>query len=264
MSRRKKHSAPMSLFSFQDIITATTGILILLALILALSVIIQGAESTVDLVLADDELLAYRTELFADVEQMKQLTREIAVESSTWSSATPADLARKIEIASAKRDRLLDSIQTTEESLDHQQEQFQKLNSIAMIQDLDAKLLNATTSVEDLTRQIKELKSNNRLVYNFRNSSRAAWLVEISGTRILAAKVSTKDSPKSFRSAYEFNRFTAGLQSSEQYFVLVVKPSGIANYRTIKPYLMQEQADIGTELVSEDQVVVDPVKGAGF
>ena len=60
MSRRKLNSSPMSLFSFQDIITATTGILILLALVLALSVIIQGAESEIETDYADDSQIALR------------------------------------------------------------------------------------------------------------------------------------------------------------------------------------------------------------
>ena len=80
MSRRKNNSAPMSLFSFQDIITATTGILILLALVLALSVIIQGAESEIESDFADDSQIALRDNLIKEVARINQVLKAKRVE----------------------------------------------------------------------------------------------------------------------------------------------------------------------------------------
>ena len=103
-----------------------------------------------------------------------------------------------------------------------------------------------------------------RQVYNFRNSTRTPWLVEISGDKILTAKVGSTDAPRSFDTATQFNKFAAGRPRSEQYFVLVAKPSGIDGFRDIRAYLSIQSMDTGVELIAEDQVAVDPVKGVGF
>ena len=264
MRRRSKNSTPMSLFSFQDIITAITGILILLALVLALSVIIQGAPAVVEVIKADSSRVAYRDSLMAEVELLQNQSKELQEESSTWSSATPTELSNKLSATANAVDQLSDEIakakgkkQSVEDSLVDSKADTEAAKKLAQIQLLEKQIKKSSA-------ELAALMSSNRVVYNFRNTTKTPWLVEISGGKILAAKVGTTGVPRSFDSVTRFNQFANGRPSSEQYFVLVVKPSGSEDSNLIRTYLSSENMDIGIELIGEDQVAIDPLKGAGF
>jgi hypothetical protein len=89
-------------------------------------------------------------------------------------------------------------------------------------------------------------------------------LVEISEFKIITSKIESKDQPRQFKTPEAFNKFSKSLGTKEKYFVLFVKPSGHVNYDVIYEYLEQENCDIGTEVVGENQTIVDPVTGANF
>lgn len=264
MPRRKQNSSPMSLFSFQDIITATTGILILLALVLALSVIVQNDNSVGEPEIADEETIGLRDDLIGEVKQLNHQSMQITNDAATWSSSTPAELQKKIDANLVKQKHLLADIAAGEKRLSVFEADFKKLDPILKLQTLSKQLNEISESSMEISNQIQKLKASDRVVYNFREANRSAWLVEVKGNCILSAKIDEATQPRKFVSARHFNKFAASLPESQQYFILVVKPSGIVNYNVIKPYLMQINADIGTELVGEKQTAVHPIRGAGF
>jgi hypothetical protein len=254
----------MSLFSFQDIITTTTGILILLVLVLALSVIIQGAESEIESDVASEDTVAIRDSLSEEVDRLNQLVDELKSASSIWSSLTPRELESKVSTAKAKRDRLTKEIEDHENSLSDEKKSFQELESETQLRELQDRISQEEDSIQEAAKRLKEIKATDRVVYNFRNNSRQPWLVQIAADTIVASKIQTKEAPQQFRTSFEFNKFAVNLPKTEQYFVLILKPSGIGNYDTISSYLRQNKCDIGVELIGENQTAVDPLKGAGF
>jgi hypothetical protein len=254
----------MSLFSFQDIITATTGILILLALVLAISVIIQGANSSPESEIADQKTIELRNDLLEEVRQLQIQSKKIAGDAATWISSTPAELQKKIDTQSMQQRLITDDIASAKKMLHKLMAMENEGDFSSDLQVLTMQLKGSSQSLAEVLKQINELKTSNRVVYNFREANRSAWLVEVSGKNILAAKIGSNDKPQRFDSPLKFNRFAAGLPRTQQYFVLAVKPSGIAAYDQVKPYLLQIKADTGIELVGENQTVIDPAKGAGF
>ena len=254
----------MSLFSFQDIITATTGILILLTLVLALSVIMQGGESETTTEFADSSQVFQRDNLLLDVKQLSELVLELNQASSMWIELTPSELKTKIKTADSKKERLARNIQEKKSSIENLNERLAEINRLKNSEDVNSKIEKIKQNISEVENKITDLKSTNRVVYNFRNSTRTPWLVEISEFKIIASKISSKDKPKQFKSPEAFNKFSKTLDVSEKYFVLFVKPSGQVNYDVIYHYLNQENCDIGTEVVGENQTIVDPVTGANF
>jgi len=262
---RRQNSAPMSFFSFQDIITATTGILILLALVLALSVIIQGAESDVEVPpQATDQQIAYRAGLIFEVDSLKKQAEEVATETANLSSATPSDLKDKIFAANLAIKRKKKTVVDNQSELRAQEQLLEDLQNDSTAEETKAKLEQIERSIKETNLKLNQLKTDNRVVYNFRETARTPWLVQVEDSEILAARVGSKGKPESFTSALEFNQFAGSVPNSQRYFVLVVKPSGIENLNTIKAFLIRENLDVGVELIGELTEAIDSEKGLGF
>ena len=262
---RRQNSAPMSFFSFQDIITATTGILILLALVLALSVIIQGAESDVEVPpQATDEQIAYRAGLISEVDSLKKEAQEVATETANLSAATPSDLKDKIIAANLAIARLKKTLSNNQSELRSQEDLLKDLQNDSTAEETKDKLEQIELSIKETNLRLNQLKTENRVVYNFRETARTPWLVQVAGSEILAARVGSKGKPKSFTSALAFNQFASNVPDAQRYFVLLVKPSGINNHYTIKDFLNENNLDLGVELIEESTQAIDSEKGLDF
>lgn len=264
MARRRQTSAPMSLFSFQDIITATTGILILLALVLALSLITQGAESAVEVEFADADRLAYRQSLIAEIESLRKRSTEIAEQSASLMATSPSEIRRQSSQAADTITKLRLSIANAKTKLQEQQTQLKDMEQEATSAALKSQLENLNEEIEQTNLRLDRVTRNNRVVYNIGNTDRTPWLVEVRGDSILAAKAGVKAKPESFNAPAQFNRFAVGLPNSEQYFVILIAPSGIQNAEAIRLFLSEKSVDTGLVLIGEDQVVVDREDGAGY
>jgi hypothetical protein len=264
VSRRKNKAAPMSLFSFQDIITATTGILILLALVLALSVIIQGAESEIESDFADDSQIALRDNLIKEVTRINQVMKELDETASKWVGLSPKELQSKINTAELKAEQLREDIADYESALIDQQKQFVDSNFEKKTANLQQQIDQQQDEISKAVAKLKNLKLADRIVYNFRSNTKTPWLVQIADTEIVACKLGSNSKPLEFKSALELNRFASSVNQANQYFVLFIKPSGIDNYYTINGYLRGKDYDLGLELIGENQTVIDPAKGMKF
>jgi hypothetical protein len=254
----------MSLFSFQDIITATTGILILLALVLALSVIIQGAESEIETDYADDSQIALRDNLAIEVNRLSELLLNMNQDSLTWVNSTPSELKEKIKSATIEESRFQREIENFENLINDQEDNYLELDIEKKSTDLKNRIGQQESAIKTALTRLSELKSTDRIFYNFRANSREVWLVEVSGTKIVAYKPGSSSKPRQFDAVWKFNKHAASLETSEQYFVLFLKPSGVSNYDKIYSYLVENDCEIGLELIGESQTVVDPEKGTGF
>ena len=254
----------MSLFSFQDIITATTGILILLALVLALSVIIQGAESEIESDFADDSQIAFRDNLINEVDRINQILKEMEETASQWVGLSPKELQSKINTEQLKAEQLKEDIANYESALIDQQKQFVDSNYEKKTADLQQQIDQQEDEISKAVAKLKNLKTADRIVYNFRSNTKTPWLVQIADSEIVACKLGSTSKPQEFKSAFELNKFASSVNQSDQYFVLFVKPSGIDNYNIINGYLRSENYDLGLELIGENQTVIDPIKGMKF
>lgn len=260
MSRRRQKSNPVSLFAFQDIITATTGILILLTLVLALSVITQGATAVVEVVIANDAEMAFRDSLISEVESLQKMSVELAKETASWSSATPTELKKKVEVTQQSLKRLRSDLNKKNATLSVLEEEINDVQSTQTIAQTESRLRKTEEQIAKASAEIQALKAGNRIIYNFRKTGRTPWLVQIADNEILASKVDSGD-VKKFTSYQSFNSFAKGLPDAERYIVMLVKPSGVSNFNSIKSYLTEKDYDLGTELIGEKQTVIDPNNG---
>ena len=273
MTRRRLPPPPFSLFSFQDIITAVTGIIIFVTLILAIELVYSENVSPTR------QTVAMITKLSAALDDVKS---QLALSKD--------DLARDestvLEIARILPSQLESELLQNQQRVERLENELQSLGQLrAQLTDQErngASALSQTAAkqsdIESIQKQIDavrdefgKLKESNRLIYNpTLDSNRKPWLVDIQRGKILVAPAGEKAKPVAFTSTAERVRVHAFLKwsktrdSAQDYFVLLVRPTEISTYDTLVVELRDLGFHIGIDLFGEEVTIIDPVKGAAF
>ena len=266
MSRRHRSTAaPMSLFSFQDIITATTGILILLALVLALSVVVQRTSASGAVPIEDTSDLEKQLALLSDaVDQLRLETVGITQKSEIAGTMTPMELKNKVNTLKIGVKFLQSTIRKQIADAEKVEKQIQESGYPSTIKDLKNRIKNTKNGAASAIKELNELKTANRVVYNFRKTTSPPFLVQIERDHFKVARANSKQPARVFGTAFAFIDFAKNVPPSNRYFVLLIKPAGIAKYMLARPYLEQMDAEIGIELLAEDENAVDEKLGSSF
>lgn len=279
MSRRgRSKGAAISLFSFQDIITSVTAIMILLVLILTLELISSTRQRGVA---AEDRRVA--SGLRASVDAMERdvatLRSELATlqAAATRSAAFSAADTRSREHKAAARARelaeevaLLDSRLRTasaarrrveadllaagpvrpEDSADH---------VAALEQRVDA--MEAANRAEDeRQRQARADTSPSNvaasLVFNTPPGELLVpRLVEVSAAGLATVEPDGRQ-PRRFRGpGRDFEAWLEALDSTAEYVVVILRPSGVRRYDEVVEAVRQADVGVGAELVGEATAV---------
>lgn len=274
---RRPVDSPLSLFAFQDIITATTGILILITLILCFSIREQRTPEHVPDV--DRDIQAARLEsLQSEVEILRSESAQLEQRTRLLVGLSAAQLEQLLEATRAANDRTVGMLEKTETE---RRTLAQDLRSRSVEQaELSAnsrKLAELEQKARHRQTELDQINSSNRLVYNFRSSgSQVPWIVEVDGDRLIVARAGVKQPPRVFddpsitRRLGDFESWVNSLDRDDRYFVTLVKPAGVSIYaamggpRGLRPVLEQAGASVGVDLISPDQTVMDPHTGASF
>ncbi len=261
---RKSNSDPISLFAFQDIITAVTGVLLLIVLLLSLN-LVQLPEEQGEPKQVSESDQQRRSEITSQIAALKSMS--VTAEESM--AAMPASEIRR-RIANATQE--LNQLQTTAERLKQLEgelkESKSKLDSrreaiAPKLKQIESMKSNLKKTVADAER----LNSSNRRLYNFRKASTLPWVLDLTEKRTCIAKAKSDLPPVTFDQTFTGARTSATLDwirrrpPSDRYFVLVVREKTVDTYRQIRTGLEQIGADIGVDLVGPTVTVVDPVEG---
>jgi hypothetical protein len=271
MSRRKKGGSPFSLFSFQDIITCVSGIIILITLVLAieLSQRTQGSPAAQTAELASD----IRTAIEDTRIEIKRLEAELARRASAAEQvagahtellqadlmaanqqiksleAEVAEIQRKEKLAAAEHE------QVQAKQFDHQKEQ--------------QKTVEVEREVKNLEDKLEELIKQDRPIYNSRTADgKQVWLVQVDGEQSLVAPAGKASKPvplahgSSLLSGSEFEQWLKTKSSAADFLFFLVRPEGAKAFSMLKQEASSKRFSYGFDLLGEARVVVDPVNGA--
>lgn len=283
MGRRRRSGPAFSLFSFQDIITSVTAILILLVLILALELIarrhdeaaadqdasrsaLQQSAAALERLVAQlttlvptDETrpLAERTqsEFERDVRVMEDQARQAvaAAESARAVEERARALAAEAEAKLAEVQDLRDELRRT-------------LDEAALLDDEAAKLaLDNAKEAERIARRRDELSEQPtpgaELVFNApENSNSQAWIVEVSNDGLVVVKLGTNERRvlgAAIGPGSAVDEWVAELDPDRDHALILVRPSGIAASADIRETLAEEGVSFGVDFIGEGQVVRD-------
>jgi len=271
MARRGRSRSPFSLFSFQDIITCVSGIIILITLMLAIELSQRKQDSpqiaTTNLVEKLREAIAEAQLEVARLDaELKQAATDTPEASGLSVDALQHDLfavneqikSLEAEIASLRNQEV--AVTKTDEKLQAKRFDREKQNAKKAAEELRAK---------DLDEQLRQVRKQNRLFYNSRSADgKQVWLIQIEANQVLVAPVGTQAPAKVFSQRFAMLRHAAFADwlthrsANADFFFLLVRSEGTAEFANLRELLIKHRFTIGFDLLGPRQIAVDPEKGA--
>lgn len=269
MSRRQRNDAPITLFSFQDIITSVTGILILITLILALTLVTQPRNESSE---NPDNIQALRSQLAAlesdvsKLEQQNTVDFELLELMARFNVETPEQLS----------DRLQETISVTNQMI--RDGVIQVNTGKSKTQEVDTRVDQKKAGLEQLLEQIKreqellkKIVESNRVEYRLPGArGEEPWLIDIGGKEWLVAPANKIQTPVRFaetslsKRLSNLEKWLQSLPSGQIYLVALVRSDGIESYTRIRESATLGSADFGVDLISDHVTVIDPQTGAAI
>lgn len=283
MSRRNRSQAAFSLFSFQDIITAVTAIVILLVLILTLELITRRQQAAaadpgigraaLEETIAELESLVGRLAAVApttkvlplaartrdEVEQDETIIRAQAARAADRAAEARVEERRARELAAAEATRLA-ALRAAQGGV---------VTTSARAAALEAE---AERLARDNQRQAERLAGKPgdaeaetvpgaEIVFNpSGEKDRQAWIVELSATGTAVVKLGTgrrQDLGHGAEPGTPLARWLAGLDRRRDHALLLLRPSGLDELDGVWNALADAGIPFGIDLIGEEQVVRD-------
>ncbi len=265
-TRRRSTQAAFSLFSFQDIITAITGIMILITLILAVELItrtesappVQTAQQIEITEMSVEELQVEITSYRKKLESMNDSYEDLP----SLDSSELEQMAKGLQVSVQRLQsdtRVLKQKQTSKQKLlksseqQGHQELTVKKKEIAEIEQ----------QITELEQQLAELDKSNRVFFQSGAQGKKMWLIEVTAAGFMAAEVGVNAPPTSFATVGALANWLASQDITATAIYLTVKPSGVKNYELCKEEIKKTRIDVGFQVVGEQQQVIDSQNGAG-
>lgn len=264
MSRRRRGGNPFTLFSFQDIITSVMGIILLAALLLAVELVTRmpgqaaSAASAAVQTQISGQITLVREDITALQQELKSLqgdvlaaARAIMVDSEFHEQVAQDQLQR----LGGELAKLTKHLEDRNRELSRQEARgFERRRDRQKLEGLEAK----TKKVEE---EIADLKKSNRLFFNpIPGFAKKPWLIDISAEFVAVGPLSEDrkiaTAPQhTFPDEQAFLAFAGGLSSETDYFMILIRPSGIERFHLILEELRDREFDLGFDVISEDQSV---------
>ena len=287
MSRRgRSKGSPISLFSFQDIITSVTAIMILLVLILTLEFISRTKYAGVanDHKLVAKQLIRSIKTLEHRLADLKTVTADAQKAARRVASFSAAEIAQQNSAAIEKARRLerdLKQIKSTAK-IAHMEQLSAESNLLECPID-PAEALQYSTAAEKANRQADRTESANQLekqklddaekqirdhrpraaaiVFNAPpGSAKEPVLIEVSKDGVAAIDASSEKA-RAFGWGIlgpptSFEKWLVQRNAQKEYIVIILRPSGVDRYGAVREAVLAANLEVGTELIGEAMAVL--------
>ena len=261
--RRNANESPMSLFSFQDIITSVSGIMIFIVLLLSLEITAPPAQEPEiedkGRVVPEDlrELAAGRE---AKRESLRILREKLRAETTRIDEMKAIDWVALDKRIDAQTLLLADLRERSGASQDTLAKVSQKNRKCPPCEKtLRARIAQHLAAREKLASDVERLdqkvKQHRLELIPEKQTGKRAVFIQISATDFLVKAIDTAGDPK------RFTVDTAGLNQLERYvktrskkldsFVLLVKPSGFPHMEVARTVVEKNGFSIGWEPLEE-------------
>jgi hypothetical protein len=267
MSRRSRNAIPkFSLFAFQDIITCVTGIMILITLLLVIKLIerteASPAATSARVVETVSQQLQTMTEEIKELESQMNRNQAILNGGALVSAQVLENEVQHVKDRSKQAHR---DIEVASEQLNQTIQQGNKLREEQTSKQPEVvAAAKRNENADQIGESLKKLKSGKRVIYNTPESGgKTVWFVELSASKVLAAKAGVASKPEEFSSVAEFQSWAQGQSSADISLVLLVKSDVAPEFNQLNESLQGKGFSVGFDLLADDQFAIDPVLGAG-
>jgi hypothetical protein len=281
--RRRSNQPTVSLFSFQDIITSVTAILILVVLILTLELITRKFEAE-----AGDPAASKRSIVDA-VTELESIVTGLASVVPPESSNTAVSLSLAVPDSELRtlRDQMERASSRVEDArrVDSIAKKFadEARTALAQEQSQSGSVEAADREADQLAKQAKDLVAKNaaeqarlearrqevegrpmpgpELVFRRpRGNARRSWLLEVTDRGFAVLELGTgRTTPlgSSFDDQSELARWIGSLLPDTDYVLILVRPSGIGTEIRARERLLADKVSHGIDFIGEEQAVRD-------
>ena len=262
--RRRGDDAPVSFFSFQDVMMSTIGVTIVITMVLVLQLGAVAARAATAPVVAG---APDRTPLDREVAELRRRLEDAAARGGQDTGQARA----------AVRQQVLRENERAAQLERRSREAMQRLRLVSAQAAADPAAVEAASLLQrrdELEVRLREQTLRKRVTYLVAPEDRVPVIVEVQGDRLVAGTTLERDAPLALPlvDASDAAAVLAGwiraLPDGDRRSVLfVVKPSGVAAWRAVRERLLSEpgMADLptGLDLIPEDAFTSDRFRGTG-
>ena len=262
---RHQDGQPVSLFSFQDIITSVAAIMLLITLILTLELIRQNehtntSESVETLTDLQQQLATQQTKLASIRTRMETATQSLTEQPTL----TRTEILQESQTLQTELAELRSTSQTLTQrekrsSIKLHAAQDQSQTTSSEMQDIQS----LETQLATLRSDVKKMSIGERMIFNPPPvTDRHAWIVDCSPNQAILIPFGWSGKREVFTSTVLHslkNQFLYRLESCDpqrEYFVFFVRPGGALLYRQVLAELQTRGYEVGLELIGQDQEIV--------
>jgi DNA repair exonuclease SbcCD ATPase subunit len=259
---RFSNDNPLSLFSFQDIITSVTGIMVLITLLLAVELSqrrpIEPAQDTSNIT------SQLQNELSDLQKQIQALKLEYQNQQQQLSQVAGIS-AEKLEAQRKELEMSQSTLETELQKLEQQQSKQQ--SELRRLQAKNPDHLAKQQEHERIRKQLEqdqakleELKNSRRIIFRSGNSNgKPVWLLDVREQVCLAAPLNQQNSIQTFQAndtTELVSKLTTWLLSDasmkQAHLVLMIRPNGIKAADKMQILLRKQGISYGFDLLPAD------------
>lgn len=264
-TKRRASQLKISLFSFQDIITSVTGVMILVTLMLSLELINRKENSppvqTAEQITTTDKTIEQLRAEIQIAEQQLAAAKQSVTDLPSFDAKELAEMNRDI---SQNADRLRSELTKLRSALNdkrHDADQSRIADEQGKL--TEGKIIDSLESeIAEIEQKIKDLEGSNRVFFSSGIKDKTVWIVEITARGYSVAQIGIQMAPLQFATANELEQWLATINAASSALYLLVKPGGASYFHTLQEAL-RSKIDFGYQVVGSSQQILDPKVGAG-
>ena len=261
--RRRGDEAPVSFFSFQDVMMCTIGVTIVITMVLVLQLGAAAARVT-----ATASALSVAPDHAALANEARDLRRRLEVAAARAGGDSDRDRAQLRQDVLRQNDRAQRLERRAREAME-------RLRLVSARSSADPAAVEAADLLqrrEELEDRLRTESLRRRVTYLLAPEDRKPVIVEVSGDRLVAGTTLERDAPLALplvdpgSAAELLAAWMGALPDGDRRSVLfVVKPSGVPAWRAVRQRLLAlpGMADVptGLDLIPEDAFTSDRFRG---
>lgn len=264
--RRRTTAAPVSLFAFQDIVTSITGIILLIAMAMAIQVAQAPAREKAGIDAAEYGVL---TERLTSLRQQIEVQRaEVSANNATMEQTAtigPSGSEADLEKLRAESDRL--GAQIAAQSKQIALDQSRDSQARAELAAIKAAMGSDETDrkMADAESRIARLRQSNRIIFNRPPASRGRVMIaELFRDRVLIASAGVSERPAVYTgSSYAKEAIEEASRSPRgTHWVLFAHPGSTEALKKLRAKLKDVGQSTGFDLLPDGVSVLDLETGA--
>ena len=273
MARKSSEESPVSLFSFQDIITSITGIMFLVVLMLILIMLTSRPETKRQSSENIQALQSELAELKSKLRQLRSDSQDLSRQLEDLKKLSPEEMARlqeqnrrQLQIEQAELEKLLQEINRKNLQLKVRQQEITELEKITkprkkVIENIQKELADITKVIIDKENKLRQRSRVMKYVIHS-NMIKRPVLAELdqNGVRLLdidKQQFTDLRRPGKAQDSLALLALELGKYDKNQvYFSVAVKPGGFKYAMPLLTMLKNHNLERGTEILPDDNTSI--------